>query len=250
MITTTMGIMIFATVTLGIVGCPERPLPTDPLGESETSTDESFGGTSGVGNGDGDGDGDDDGGYYGVTDADDFSDSTDTDDTCGDFAVQIGEECDGWNTAFESCNTLGFAGGELGCHDDCTFDTSGCFASGCGNGIIEDRELCDGTPYPCWLLGYAGSTEPDGMTPCGNDCVPDESTCIAACDWGNSGCFCWSTTVCPNGEKCVPNPIFPVDGPGTCKPMPCLGPGECCSMAPNTPDCCPGLACVGGFCLP
>src|SRR5262245_35054233 len=123
---TTMGIMIFATVTLALVGCPEGPLPTEPIGESETGTDEPFDGTSGSGDGDGDGDGD--GGNYGITGGDDFSDSTDTGDTCGDFAVQIGEECDGWNTAFESCKTLGFAGGELGCHDDCTFDTSGCFA--------------------------------------------------------------------------------------------------------------------------
>src|SRR5262245_24328505 len=97
----TMGIVILATVTLAIVGCPEEPLPTEPLGESETSTDESFDGTSGVG----DGDGDDDGGNYGITDTDHFGDSTDMEDMCGDFAVQIGEECDGWNTAFESCKT-------------------------------------------------------------------------------------------------------------------------------------------------
>jgi hypothetical protein len=252
---TSMGIVAFCVATLAIVGCPEVPATTEPLGGSETGADDPSDGTSGVGDGDGDGDGD--GGNYGVTE---FGDSTDTNDTCGDFAVQIDEECDDWNLAFETCKSLGFAGGELGCHDDCTFDTSGCFAVGCGNGIIEDPELCDGTPYPCWLLGYAGGTEPDGMASCGNDCLPDESTCSATCDWGDSGCFCWPNTVCPVGEECLPHPLFPMDGPGTCGPPPppappappCLKPGEFCvaNPAPTMPDCCPGLACVDGECVP
>jgi hypothetical protein len=132
-------------------------------------------------------------------DAGEMSDTDDTGDTCGDFAVQVDEECDGWNTNFESCLSLGFVKGQLACNDDCTFDVGGCVEVGCGNGVIDTAEMCDGSPYPCWVLGFAGSTAPDGMTPCNADCTPSESTCLAACEWGQPGCFCEETTPCTEG---------------------------------------------------
>jgi hypothetical protein len=248
-ITTTMGIRMFASVILTIVGCPEAPASENI--EEPTETGEPFDSDSDSGT-DTDIDIDTDGNYNGYGDNAETSDSTDTGgDPCGDFGVQIDEECDGWNTAFETCETLGFAGGELGCHVDCTFDTSGCFESGCGNGIIEDPEICDGTPYPCWLLGYAGSTQADGLAQCGTDCTPNESACDPSCNWGDSGCFCWPATPCSNGEVCVPHPLFPNVGPGTCEPPSCVAPGEFCTLsAPNGFSCCPGLECVDYVCVP
>ena len=48
---------------------------------------------------------------------------------CGDGAIQtsFGEDCDGAHLGGASCQTLGFATGELFCRADCTFDTGACF---------------------------------------------------------------------------------------------------------------------------
>jgi hypothetical protein len=247
-LTTTKGIVAMS-LSLALAACPQQ---LEPIEDTETSTDGSSSGDDGdivddiVDDIGGDSSGSDD---LGLVVDDESSDSTDTGDTCGDSAVQRDEECDGWNDAFETCKTLGFAGGELGCHDDCTFDTSGCFPAGCGNGIIEFPEVCDGTPYPCWLLGFAGSLEEDGLTGCGDDCMPDPSSCAPACNWGDSGCFCWAATSCPVGEQCDPHPLFPQDAPGTCEPISCRELGEFCTdSGPADLHCCPGLTCVDYVC--
>lgn len=163
---------------------------------------------------------------------------------CGDFGVSPGEACDGWNLAFASCMSLGYAGGQLGCNDDCSFDESACIPHGCGNGVLEILEVCDGAPYPCWMLGYAGAHTDDGLASCGLDCQPDESACKGDCDWGQPGCFCTPTDECVDGYECVPHRGF-VDAPGTCMP-----PHDCANRAePCTidDDCCSG-ACVDGAC--
>jgi hypothetical protein len=182
----------------------------------------------------------------------DFGGLPEPGDGCGDFAVQVDEECDGWNTNFETCLSFGFLGGELACNDDCTFDTSGCVSPGCGNGIIETDELCDGTPYPCWLLGYAGSISADGMTPCQADCTPNENACAATCEWGQPGCFCDATAPCPDGYLCWPHPQGWENAPGSCKPAPaCVDLGSPCltgTAATGQNVCCSGLACVDGVC--
>jgi hypothetical protein len=176
-----------------------------------------------------------------------MSDTGDTGDACGDFAVEPGEECDGWNTNFENCLSLGFVGGQLACNDDCTFDVSDCVEMGCGNGVIEDNEICDGTPYPCWVLGFAGSSDPNGMTPCEVDCTPSEGTCLAMCEWGQPGCFCEETTPCPEGYICSPHPQGWANAPGTCEPMAaCSNVGSPCTLGLA---CCPGLQCVDSICM-
>lgn len=239
------GIMILTSITIATISCPEPSIPTDTGEESGTATDESDGDGDGDGDSLGDGDGDET-----ESDGEESEDSTDTGEACGDVTLQIGEECDGWNTGLETCKTLGFADGELGCHDDCTFDTSGCIAPGCGNGILEEPELCEGTPYPCWLLGYAGSTTENGMAECGTNCMPDETACDPTCEWGDSGCFCWAATPCPLDEECVPHPLFPGAAPGTCHPISCVEPGGLCSnTAPSGFTCCPGLRCVDNICV-
>jgi hypothetical protein len=172
------------------------------------------------------------------------------DDACGDFAVQAGEECDGWNTNFETCLTFGFIGGELSCNDDCTFDESACVAPGCGNGIIETVETCDGTPYPCWLLGYAGSTDTNGMTPCQADCTPNAGACIATCEWGQPGCFCDANAPCGDGYLCMPHPQNWENAPGTCELAECQNVGTVCDPGLTVGStCCPGLDCVDSLCV-
>jgi len=54
---------------------------------------------------------------------------------CGDNAVNVaGEQCDGADLGGESCVSLGFSGGVLGCDGSCAFDTGGCTCGGGGGG--------------------------------------------------------------------------------------------------------------------
>jgi len=45
---------------------------------------------------------------------------------CGNGMVEIGEECEKYDTNGENCRTQGFTSGVLNCTDICTFDTNGC----------------------------------------------------------------------------------------------------------------------------
>ncbi len=60
---------------------------------------------------------------------------------CGDGALHALEACDGDLFGTNTCQTEGFAGGNLACTPDCELDTSGC--NGCGNGTTEAGEECD-----------------------------------------------------------------------------------------------------------
>lgn len=64
--------------------------------------------------------------------------------TCGNSMREIGEACDGADLAGQTCESLGFHSGVLGCRADCTFSTAGCVALPiCGNGVVEVGEGCD-----------------------------------------------------------------------------------------------------------
>lgn len=68
--------------------------------------------------------------------------------TCGDNVVNAPgtptiEDCDGVNLAGETCNSLGYEGGELACHSTCIFNTLGCEGGYCGNGHVDPGETCD-----------------------------------------------------------------------------------------------------------
>lgn len=118
--------------------------------------------------------------------------------TCGNGMIDVGEECDRWELNGQSCQSQGYSGGELGCKEDCSFDTSQC--AYCGNGILEDGEECDrgnenGYYAECtdscqWgrcgdgVCGYdhfkAPNGGPEGCPPVGHcfiDCNP--CTCLA-----------------------------------------------------------------------
>ena len=103
---------------------------------------------------------------------------------CGDGVVDEGEACDGSNLAGESCESLGFEGGALGCMPDCSdFDTSLCYGgdeAACGNNVREGNQACDGTDLggrTCEYYGYSGGT----LT-----CLPD--------------CSGFDTALCHHGE--------------------------------------------------
>jgi hypothetical protein len=45
---------------------------------------------------------------------------------CGNFMIESGEDCDGFNLGGQTCAGLGYIMGTLACQADCTFDTSSC----------------------------------------------------------------------------------------------------------------------------
>jgi len=50
--------------------------------------------------------------------------------TCGNGAIDSGEQCDGTNLGGKTCSAVGFGGGTLGCRSDCRFDKSKCRTKG------------------------------------------------------------------------------------------------------------------------
>ena len=98
---------------------------------------------------------------------------------CGDYGAGAGEVCDGMDLKGETCETLGFEGGDLSCASDCMgFDTSGCTGA-CGDGEVTGAEVCDGGDLggeTCETLGFEG-----GDLSCGSDCMEfDTSACTTS----------------------------------------------------------------------
>lgn len=104
----------------------------------------------------------------------------DTEPVCGDFIVEPPEACDANDLRGETCQSLGYAGGELRCGPDCLdFDVEGCFNAACGNGVLEQGEFCDGGVLggaTCESLGYDGG-ELRCNSACANYDVSDCTQC-------------------------------------------------------------------------
>lgn len=100
---------------------------------------------------------------------------------CGNNIIEAGtEQCEGSNLNNATCaQQAGFAGGTLACDGSCRFDTSGCVAAGCGNGIIEaPTEQCEGANLnggSCTSLGFV-----TGTVSCNGACRYDTSLCMGA----------------------------------------------------------------------
>ncbi len=47
---------------------------------------------------------------------------------CGDFILNAPESCDGSSLGAQTCETLGFVGGDLACDTTCEVDTTGCLS--------------------------------------------------------------------------------------------------------------------------
>jgi hypothetical protein len=113
------------------------------------------------------------------------SDDDDNGGGCGDGVIGSGEQCDGDDLDGATCESLGFAGGDLACDPDtCQYDTSGCDAPpDCGNGMIDSGESCDGTNLDgetCDSQGFDG-----GTLSCSDTCQFDTSQCTGGGVCGN-----------------------------------------------------------------
>jgi len=107
-----------------------------------------------------------------------FSCDSDSADSCGNGAIDPGEECDQDMMVFSSCSQLGFyeQSSPPFCSARCVIDTSGC-SKRCGDGVIqvEHGEQCEGLQLngsSCQSLGFAG-----GTLLCGNNCQFNPNSC-------------------------------------------------------------------------
>ena len=106
---------------------------------------------------------------------------------CGNSLQEAQEDCDGTDLAGQTCQGLGYAGGNLSCTGGCEFYTADCSTvAECGNSIQEVGESCDGTDLGgirCSHLGYSSGT----------------LACTTGCEFDTSGCIGGST--CGNGVR-------------------------------------------------
>ena len=111
--------------------------------------------------------------------------------SCGNSSLDALEICDGTILDGQDCNSLGFAGGTLGCAADCLdFDTTQCLGAVCSDGVVDSPEQCDGDNLDgqtCESLGFAGGTlacnvnclgfDTSGCSNCGNSSIDGGETC-------------------------------------------------------------------------
>ena len=160
----------------------------------------------------------------------------------------------------------GFSGGTLTCSATCGFNTGACTSAGCGNGVLDAGEDCDGALLggaTCTARGYASGTlgcsatctfntsacsncgdgNVDGGEDCdmsdlgGQSCVTRGFTmgtlaCTPTCQFNTSGC---STAVCGNGvldagETCDDGNATAGDGCTSCA----VNAGYRCMGAPSS----------------
>lgn len=177
---------------------------------------------------------------HGETDGESADEDTETNgeeesgpgSACGNGVLEPGEVCDGDDFDGQTCQDLGFVGGELGCSDQCTIDATGCSNEICGNNMIEGNEECDGTDLGglnCTDLGFG-----PGLPLCTDACTFDTSTCTTL----GEGDPCNMFNPCENDLNCVSGTCYdgspgdPCDNDGDCQSQDCVGAtllqdGEC-----------------------
>lgn len=143
--------------------------------------------------------------------------------SCGNGIIEEDELCDGDNLGNEDCMSLGFAGGELSCSDNCNFDATACTSSVCGNGTAERDEDCDGTDFGrvnCVDLGFG-----PGLPMCTAECTFDTSSCPTL----GEGDSCGTLNPCQNDLNCVSGTCYdgsagdPCENDGDCESGDCVG---------------------------
>jgi len=117
-----------------------------------------------------------------------------TSPVCGDGVVSPGEECDTENLLGQTCEALGYYGGQLGC-ENCAYDEGACDLFGrCGDGIrqAEYGEICDGGDVggqSCESRGFGSG--------------------VLAC---TAGCLQFDTSGCSYSPTCGNGSVEPADG--------------------------------------
>ncbi len=188
---------------------------------------------------------------------------------CGDGELDVPEEqCEGADLGGETCETLGYYGGDLSCDSDCTFELVSCATFGrCGDAQVQTAhgEDCDGANLnggTCVALGFYGGdlscgaacafvlTNCEAVGRCGDDVRHadwgevcdgadlDSETCetlgyhggTLACD---PGCQAFDLTDCEAAGRC---------GDGTVQ----AGFGEACDGADLNGETCDTLGYYGG----
>jgi hypothetical protein len=103
---------------------------------------------------------------------------------CGNNIIEDEEVCDLAQVNGETCESMGYEGGQLGCLLTCDdYNLLGCFI--CGNEVIDIAEDCEGeVPHDvtCESMGFQ-----DGFISCGDDCLYDISECSICGDGIQSG---------------------------------------------------------------
>lgn len=103
---------------------------------------------------------------------------------CGNNIIEGDEVCDLAQINGETCESLGYQGGQLGCLLTCEdYNLLGCFI--CGNEVVDIAEDCEGEvpdDIDCESLGFQ-----DGFITCGDDCLYDISECSICGDGIQSG---------------------------------------------------------------
>ncbi len=182
------------------VGCTEDPVGIETTGPSGSTTtepvattvgpvDESTGmeasTTSDGGSSDGSTGPSDDGTT--TTGASTTSESGTTGEisVCGNNMIEGAEFCDLNQLGGETCASLGYEGGILGCNLTCDdYNILGCYV--CGNGTIDLIEDCEGGVVPeeitCESMGFEG-----GQILCGGDCLWDTADCSICGDGTRQG---------------------------------------------------------------
>ncbi|PYQ01026.1 MAG: hypothetical protein DMF82_20555, partial [Acidobacteria bacterium] len=131
---------------------------------------------------------------------------------CGDGVInRPGEACDGADLGGKTCVDVGFLGGTLACHPDCTLDASGCVGVPfCGDGVINrPDEDCDRTDLgrrTCESLGLGG-----GTLTCTSNCKLQTAGCASSgAATPRSITLGPDAAVCSGGTQTVPVSInFP-----------------------------------------
>ena len=173
---------------------------------------------------------------------------------CGNDNKEGDEECDGEDLGSPEpdCTDYDFGSGTLRCLEDCSgFTFSECI-DGCGNGIKEGTETCDGDDTggeTCITLHYGAGTlkcssdcSSFDESGCSEDCtgLPDFTPCVVITDPDRSYDICIDRTCrspgCGDASCNPPGPHFPL--PDTNQRACYDDAGEiACSGTPGDPSC-------------
>jgi len=144
---------------------------------------------------------------------------------CGNDIIDGNDVCDGTDVGVETCESLGFEIGTLGCTANCGgYDLTGCGFFECGNGKAEGDEDCDGTvgSATCASEGFDNGTlfcQPDceynydQCGTCGNSLIDPEEDCDIKADLEAS---CFSLGFMTGNLQCGDDCLYNTDGCSTC----------------------------------